>query len=197
LAIQLETNMKLSFKSNAKGKQQGDDSSLERFKKSDKDKKDKKSWGRSKDKHSKQKGSKKDDTTKQTEHNKCFKEDLCFKYSKSGHLAKACLEKGKDKQRSESKPPVESLTLEAIVIAMSHLGSSLRATISFRADNSMWIGVRALIDLRAELNFMSQMLVKEVAWLEPNRTTNAVQLLDGQMVSVYGVYNITFRITNN
>ena len=57
--------------------------------------------------------------------------------------------------------------------------------------------MKALVDSGSELNFIAQLLVNEADWVEPEEVVQAVRMLDGRTMPVYGIHNVSSRIADS
>ena len=72
--------------------------------------------------------------------------------------------------------------------------SCLITHVRIKTQNGDWKSLRGLINSGAEINFISQLAVKEATLNESDSTMKAVTTLDGRTLPVYGEHDMVTRI---
>ena len=135
------------------------------------------------------------------EREQCRKLNLCFNCSKPEHLAANypnstqfnSLPTAGPKQ-PESKP---ALSTYAVMESPKEAKTCLSFNVKVHLLDGSWHQVKALVDSESELNFITQLLVKEAAWVKLEEVVQAVHMLDRRTIPVYSIYNVSSRIADS
>ena len=120
--------------------------------------------------------------------------NLCFNCSKPEHVATNCPNSMQFKSPAIAEPKQvgskPALSAHIMVESSKETKTCLSFDIEICLLDGSWCQVKALVNSGSELNFITQLLVKEAGWVEPEEVVQAVCMLDGRTIPVYGIHNV-------
>ncbi|KAI9766048.1 MAG: hypothetical protein M1840_006755 [Geoglossum simile] len=127
------------------------------------------------------------------------KDKLCYTCGSDKYHVIICPKKSNPDRGDSIKKQNRPCTPKILTVVMATgiaIGSSLTIPVHIQTKPGLWMCLNALVDSKAELNFISQLAIKELGYDNLKGAMKAITTLDSRVLLVYRECEVLLCITD-